>query len=507
MLYSTKEGVFTSIVVIIVLSIAKNIIASRYFHPLSQFPGPFIASFSRLWIVYWNLLGVEYLKEYDLHKKYGPVIRITPTMLLVSDPKMLPEIYHRRADKADHYVTGSFGKTPSVFNIQPHEVHAAARKRIAQPYSMTAVKPMEGLIDARIVEWTDKLENDFVKTGKKLDFAPWITYFAYDVISEVAFGKPLGFVTKGIDIDGLIQSFHDGLPAFGFLCRLHPFTKWIKKTWVADAYMIPKPGDNTGIGNIMTFRDNLLEERIKNNNDPDHKVEYKDLLQNFLAAKNNDGSPMPIEDIKAETLLVLLAGSDTTATSVQALMVDLLSNPRCLEKLLAEIAEKDAAGLLSPIPKYDEVLEHLPYYCACLREAMRMTPAAPNIFPRVVSQGGLNLYGKHVPAGFEVTENPWISQRDKTVYGEDSEIFRPERWLEDPKKAQEMDKYDFTWGFGTRVCLGKNIALMELHKAPVQFFRLFTPELVNKDRPSTYVVAGGVSFHKDLWLNIKKRQI
>lgn len=63
----------------------------------------------------------------------GPVVRITPTMLIVSDPKMLPAIYHRRADKADHYVTGSFGKVASVFNIQPHETHAAARKRIAQP--------------------------------------------------------------------------------------------------------------------------------------------------------------------------------------------------------------------------------------------------------------------------------------------------------------------------------------------------------------------------------------
>lgn len=41
---------------------------------------------------------------------------------------------------------------------------------------MTAVKPMESLIDARIVEWTDKLENDFLKKGKKFDFAPWITY-------------------------------------------------------------------------------------------------------------------------------------------------------------------------------------------------------------------------------------------------------------------------------------------------------------------------------------------
>lgn len=177
---------------------------------------------------------------------------------------------------------------------------------------------------------------------------------------------------------------------------------------------------------------------------------------------------MPIEDIKAETLLVLLAGSDTTATSFQALMVYLLTNTRCYEKLIAEIAERDMAGLLSPIPKYDEILENLPYYGACIKEAMRLTPAAPNIFPRVVSKGGLNLYGKIVPEGFEVTSNPWISQRSKEVYGEDSESFRPERWLEDSEKAKDMENYDFTWGYGTRVCLGKNIALMELYKAPVQ---------------------------------------
>lgn len=107
-------------------------------------------------------------------------------------------------------------------------------------------------------------------------------YFAYDVISEIAFGKPVGFVPQGRDIDGLIQAFHDGLPAFGVLGRLHPFTKWIKDTWVADAYMVPKPGDNTGIGNIMTFRDKLLEKRIKENSDPSTKVEHADLLQRFV---------------------------------------------------------------------------------------------------------------------------------------------------------------------------------------------------------------------------------
>lgn len=95
----------------------------------------------------------------------------------------------------------------------------------------------------------------------------------------MAFGKPVGFVHQGKDIDGLIQSFHDGLPIFGVMGRLYPFTKWIKETWVADAFMVPKPGDSTGIGNIMKFRDNLLEERIKENNNPSNKAESTDLLQ------------------------------------------------------------------------------------------------------------------------------------------------------------------------------------------------------------------------------------
>jgi hypothetical protein len=63
--------VFGSVVVIFVLAIAKSVITTRYFHPLSQFPGPFLASVSRFYLVYYNLIGKEYLKEYELHQKYG----------------------------------------------------------------------------------------------------------------------------------------------------------------------------------------------------------------------------------------------------------------------------------------------------------------------------------------------------------------------------------------------------------------------------------------------------
>ena len=63
------------------------------------------------------------------------VLRITPTLLLVSDAKLLPEVYNRQANKSNHYITGSFGETESLFNMKDHRVHARFRKIAAVRYS------------------------------------------------------------------------------------------------------------------------------------------------------------------------------------------------------------------------------------------------------------------------------------------------------------------------------------------------------------------------------------
>jgi cytochrome P450 len=165
--------------------------------------------------------------------------------------------------------------------------------------------------------------------------------------------------------------------------------------------------------------------------------------------------------------------TDTTGTTFQAMFYYIMSTPGVYDRMMAEIDGATKAGKLSyPVPQYDEVNEHCPYYIACIRESMRLCPAAPNIFPRAISEPGIDLFGKWAPAGTEVTCNPWMLHRDKRFYGADAEVFKPERWLESEARTRELLKYNFAFGYGPRICLGKDIALVELAKGPLHVSEL-----------------------------------
>ena len=106
-------------------------------------------------------------------------------------------------------------------------------------------------------------------------------FMAFDVISEIGFGAPFGFVETSSDIGGLIQGLRNGLPIFGLLARMYPLTYWIKKTWMGDKYLVSKPNDKSGFGVMMHFRDKLIAQRVEEikTGKSDHKV---DLLQKYL---------------------------------------------------------------------------------------------------------------------------------------------------------------------------------------------------------------------------------
>ena len=83
------------------------------------------------------------------------------------------------------------------------------------------------------------------------------------MISEIGFGAPFGFVETGSDVSGLIKGFHDGLRYFGVMARLHPFTLWIKETWIGERYLVAKPEHKSGTGTLMRFRDKLVNHRLQ----------------------------------------------------------------------------------------------------------------------------------------------------------------------------------------------------------------------------------------------------
>lgn len=120
----------------------------------------------------------------------------------------------------------------------------------------------------------------------------------------------------------------------------------------------------------------------------------------------------------------------------------LCKNPRCLQALLKEIEYVEAKGELSDPVTFAEA-NKMPYLQACMKEAMRMHPAVGQLLERVVPPGGAVISGVWLPEGTIVGVNPWVVSRDPSVYGQDANTFRPERWLEADAASLKLMERNF----------------------------------------------------------------
>ncbi|KAL4911174.1 hypothetical protein BDW74DRAFT_172638 [Aspergillus multicolor] len=508
--------VLLSLIGVLLLQVLYQIIYYRFFHELRHFPGPFWASVTRLWTTWHFLRGTQLEAEWKAVKKYGPIVRLTPTMLLLADAAAIPTVYHRRDTKGRFYIP-SLVKTPFGIVLRHPGEHSAHRRLVSGPYAMTNILRMEPLSNKHIEEFITKLDTTFATPHKNLDFTDWGVYLFSDTISDLAYRSSLGMVKAGKDVGKIMQHVSVGTFAFVVLGSIYPLVEWITSSPLR-RFIVLRPEQRFGFGVAMHKADDVLQERrdglargvITKAERGDGAYDF---LQAFLDARTPDGIPLNPDKIQSEIFTILGAGSEAFQAILSAFFTEVLSKPDILRKLETEIRSALVAGNLSrPVPLYSEVFNHLPYFIACLRETMRLHPPPALPLPRehTAQDPEVILNGRVIPPGTELACNPWISHRDHTVFGEDAEEFVPERWLvDDEARVRTFERYNLMWGYGARVCLGKHYATMMLYKVPVALFMAFEIRLCEVTRATpkaTFTPHGPALLWENVWLELRRRE-
>ncbi|PBK99824.1 cytochrome P450 [Armillaria gallica] len=457
------------------------------FHRLRSYPGPLIAKFSDAWLGYVSHQGHRSEVIHDLHRKYGPFVRIAPNHVSVAVSDAQPMVYGHgngalKSSFYDAFITTSIG----IFTARDRPTHTRKRKIISHTFSQKSVLEFEPhvhrYVGQLLGQW-DKLYDKALKgisgeegegwTGRDgrlwLDCLPWVNYLAFDIIGDLAFGAPFGMIMAAKDSVPMAQDPHAVMKSYGqagakhaskeieviktlggpsetFLVTMGAVPGW----WRAVLKRTPmfwKGGEDfdaiTGMA-VAAISKRLQEPTDRN-----------DLLSKLQAGKDEDGNPMGQEELTAEALTFLIAGSDTTANSTCAIIYYLARTPSVQEKLHKELAEHLESGVATV-----EQVKNLAYLQAVINEGLRLHSTVAMGLPRVAPEGGMTILGNYFPGGTVISVPTYTIHRDPAVFGDDVEEFRPERWFECDSAG--VSKAFSPFSVGPRACIGRNLANFEL---------------------------------------------
>ncbi|KAF3770258.1 cytochrome P450 [Cryphonectria parasitica EP155] len=464
----------------------------KYASPLRKYPGPWLASYTRLWKVISTASTHTHHDHIAIHRKYGPVVRIAPDEVSLSSPEAARTLLSagKRFYKTKFYGVFPPPENPDIFTEYREDVHAQKKKVANVPYSMAAMQQLSPFIDDTIEVLMRTM--DAMASGKGstsdpgrpiVDLGNWLHWFAFDVLGEVAFSRSFGFLEQGRDVDGAIHTIdemqrYNGIvgqvPFMDHLGRRNPLRRLI-------------PTMNTKNALITRMALEELERRRPFDKESEGRWRggdgRQDLLASLIKGHLKDPQRFGEGDVFAVAHGAIFAGSDSTASTMQSFFWHVLSDPRVYAQIQHEMKQAVADGTIpaSGNISWNEA-QNLPYFQACLKEAMRVRPAVGLNITRIVPPEGAELDGQFFPGGVTVAVNGWVLHRDRATFGEDADVFRPERWLADVEAAKRMERYMFQFGGGSHLCIGRNLALLEINKVCPRLLRDFDFELLHPGR-------------------------
>ncbi|KAF7294065.1 Fatty acid hydroxylase [Mycena kentingensis (nom. inval.)] len=205
------------------------------------------------------------------------------------------------------------------------------------------------------------------------------------------------------------------------------------------------------IKKMRDLADNIVSTRRAN------PIPKHDLLDTMLNSRDpKTGEAMTEESIAQNLLTFLIAGHETSSGMMTFMIYYLLKNPEKMRKLRAEVDEA-----IGDQPVQHQDFAKMPYLVAIMRETLRLAAPAPLRF--VVSLEDTTIgNGKYaIPKGMGIALHSWELHRDRKVWGDDADEFRPERMLDGKFEALPANAWQ-PFGFGLRACIGRAFAWQEV---------------------------------------------
>ncbi|KAK3397510.1 cytochrome P450 [Sordaria brevicollis] len=484
----------------------------KQYYRLRHFKGPFGAG----WFEIWH--GLAYLSENshmwfkEATDKYGPIARIGPNELITTSIELLTHINGARNKYTRTrwwYIIGRFQPNrDNIFSEMDENVHTKRRAQMAGGYSGKENHELESSVDMHVLELIELIRTKYCSTEAKacpFDLAKKAQYFALDVISHIGFGEPFGDLRQDQDVNRYLEDLENGTKASSYILGLG------LSVFVLGTPLMHLLGRSdkakTGFGAMTGNTRKIITKRLED--DPDMS-KGRDMLSSWFRHGLNK------EQLVTESIFQLIAGAETTATSIRSIMLYILTHPRVYARLQAEVDAVVKDGSAKPYPSVVSIAtqRQLTYLWACCKEGMRMHPPVTNSSQKQVPPEGdtVMVEGKtiYLPGGTNVGYCVWGLNRDQKIFGADADYYRPERWLteEDPKKLAQMNQvHEMLFGYGKYQCLGKPIALMEIGKMIFELMRNFDWCLANPEEPWREKCASGIFMTHDFLVEATERSV
>ncbi|KAF3801981.1 Cytochrome P450 monooxygenase sdnE [Colletotrichum gloeosporioides] len=445
-----------------------------YFSPIAKFPGPKLAALTGLYEAYFDLVpkggGQFPFAIKRMHEKYGPIVRINPDELHIDDPDFFDTLYptSKPYDKLKR-LENRFGIPGATFSTARHDLHKIRRAAISPFFAKSKVREQTGDIQALMNTISRRLTTEYAGTERVLNLHDVWRCFAADNIMDLVFGSPLdlhlspefrapftGAITRVTNWSHVTRY----LPILGAATDSLPY-------WLAKRLFPPfEP--------IIAYREEMSRQTatIRSSHQATgginekprlgqtgHATVFHEMLASSLPSEELEHKRMQHE---AESLIG--AGLETTAWTLALGSFYILHDADVYAKLESEL--KSAVPDATQIPPW-ATLETLPYLTAIVKETLRMGMGVIERLVRI-NRNPANPWiykGTVIPANIAVSMDQYHMLMNETVFP-DPTVFRPERWLDDPRGPDgihPLTHYMTVFGRGTRMCLGLNLAYSELY--------------------------------------------